>query len=193
MHWAAIGGNIEACTVLAQAGTMEDLMVTDKSGCTPKQLASDNGHKRLVILFVSTRWILQMLYTIYTLKQAVDFNMLTLQSNAERVLKNRGDDKSPLGRIKKLGLVPILWVVNISMIVIYINSVIICKFVFHWLCMGFRLLLIIRLPIILFSLQHPIFSWYQQLLEPGPGYLFFLQQLDLFCYIDAAGNTLNLS
>ena len=56
-----------------------------------------------------------MLYTVYTLKQAVDFNMLTLQSNAERVLKNRGDDKSPLGRIKKLGLVPILWVVNISM------------------------------------------------------------------------------
>ena len=132
MHWAAIGGNIEACTVLAQAGTMEDLMITDKSGCTPKQLASDNGHKRLVILFVSTRLILQMLYRIYTLKQAVHFSMLTLQSNAERVLKNRGDDKSPLGRIKKLGLVPILWVVNISMIVIYINSVIICEFFFHY-------------------------------------------------------------
>jgi hypothetical protein len=59
----------------------------------------------------------------------VDACFLTaVQSNAERVLKNPGDDKTPLGRVRKLGLVPILWVVNISMIVIYINSVILCEF-----------------------------------------------------------------
>lgn len=53
MHWAAIGGNLEACTVLVQAGTKEDLMVADKSGCTPEQLASNKANRRVTLLLVS--------------------------------------------------------------------------------------------------------------------------------------------
>ncbi|KAJ6435752.1 hypothetical protein OIU84_000883 [Salix udensis] len=44
LHWAAIRGNLEACTVLVQAGKKEDLMVTDNTGLTPAQLASDKNH-----------------------------------------------------------------------------------------------------------------------------------------------------
>ncbi|MBA0719201.1 hypothetical protein Golax_006902, partial [Gossypium laxum] len=46
LHWAAIRGNLEACTVLVQAGKMEDLTVTDNSGLTPEQLASEKNHRQ---------------------------------------------------------------------------------------------------------------------------------------------------
>lgn len=97
LHWAAIRGNLEACTVLVQAGTKEDLMVTDNTGCTPAQLASDKGHRHVAFFL----------------------------SNARRVFSNRGDGKSRLGRITKMGLVPVLSLFIIAMLVTYVKSVII--------------------------------------------------------------------
>ncbi|KAL0334013.1 UNVERIFIED_CONTAM: protein S-acyltransferase 24, partial [Sesamum angustifolium] len=41
LHWAAIRGNLEACTVLVQAGKKDDLIVSDKTGLTPATLAAD--------------------------------------------------------------------------------------------------------------------------------------------------------
>eukprot|EP01018_Ginkgo_biloba_P015937 Gb_13259 [translate_table: standard] len=96
LHWAAIRGNLEACTVLVQAGTKEDLMVTDNTGCTPAQLASDKGHRH-VALFLS---------------------------NARRIFNNRWDEKGRLGKIVKLGLAPLLWCMIIVLLLTYISSVI---------------------------------------------------------------------
>ena len=53
LHWAAIRGNLEACTVLVQAGKKEDLMVKDKTGFTPVQLAANNGHRQVAFFLVS--------------------------------------------------------------------------------------------------------------------------------------------
>ncbi|KAH7438478.1 hypothetical protein KP509_04G016600 [Ceratopteris richardii] len=96
LHWAAIGGNIEACTVLVQAGTKEDLFVIDKSGHTPEVLASQKGYRRMTVLL----------------------------SNAKRIFKNRGDEDNYFGRLTRLGLVPVLWVAGVSLILMFINSVI---------------------------------------------------------------------
>lgn len=54
LHWAAIRGNAEVCNVLVQAGTKQELIVKDKSGLTPVQLASDRGQKHAAIILVST-------------------------------------------------------------------------------------------------------------------------------------------
>ncbi|KAJ7544664.1 hypothetical protein O6H91_09G088600 [Diphasiastrum complanatum] len=96
LHWAAIRGNLEACTVLVQAGSKENLTITDARGCTPAQLASDKGHRQ-VALFLS---------------------------NARRVFNNRWDSKGLLGKVAKLGLAPALWLLIITMIITFINSVI---------------------------------------------------------------------
>ncbi|KAJ6699881.1 PROTEIN S-ACYLTRANSFERASE 24 [Salix viminalis] len=52
LHWGAIRGNLEACTVLVQAGKKEDLMVTDNTGLTPAQLASDRNHRQVALFLV---------------------------------------------------------------------------------------------------------------------------------------------
>ncbi|KAH9311456.1 hypothetical protein KI387_026491, partial [Taxus chinensis] len=96
LHWAAIRGNLEACTVLVQAGTKEDLAVTDNTGCTPAQLASEKGHRH-VALFLS---------------------------NARRVFNNRWDERSRLGKLAKLGLAPLLWCMITVLLITYISSVI---------------------------------------------------------------------
>ncbi|KAG5559495.1 hypothetical protein RHGRI_009131 [Rhododendron griersonianum] len=54
LHWAAIRGNLEACTVLVQAGKKEDLMVTDNTGLTPAQLASDKNHRQVAFFLVAS-------------------------------------------------------------------------------------------------------------------------------------------
>ncbi|RZC49177.1 hypothetical protein C5167_017602 [Papaver somniferum] len=41
LHWAALRGNVEACTILLHAGTKQELVVKDKAGLTPAQLAYD--------------------------------------------------------------------------------------------------------------------------------------------------------
>lgn len=52
LHWAALRGNSEACTVLVHTGTKQELMMKDKAGFTPIQLASDKGHRQIALLLV---------------------------------------------------------------------------------------------------------------------------------------------
>jgi ankyrin repeat protein len=96
LHWAAIRGNLEACTVLVQAGTLDDLLLTESGGFTAAQLASDKGHRH-VALFLS---------------------------NARRVFADRWDSKGRLGKFARLGLAPVLWVVVTGTVLTFINSVI---------------------------------------------------------------------
>ncbi|KAI4344211.1 hypothetical protein L6164_011462 [Bauhinia variegata] len=96
LHWAAIKGNLEACTVLVQAGKKEDLMMTDNTGLTPAQLASDKNHRQVAFFL----------------------------GNARRLLDKRFDGNSRLGKISKLGLAPVLWCIILLLLVTYIHSVI---------------------------------------------------------------------
>ncbi|XP_047332561.1 protein S-acyltransferase 24-like [Impatiens glandulifera] len=99
LHWAAIRGNLEACTVLVQAGKKEDLMVADHTGFTPAQLAADKGHRQVAFFL----------------------------GNARKLLEKRWDPNSRLGRISKLGLAPLLWSIIIVLLLTYINSVILAS------------------------------------------------------------------
>ncbi|KAJ8768158.1 hypothetical protein K2173_021098 [Erythroxylum novogranatense] len=96
LHWAAIRGNLEACTVLVQAGKKEDLIVTDNTGLTPAQLASDKNHRQVAFFL----------------------------GNARRLLDKRCDGNSRLGHLSKLGLAPALWLIILTMMLTYINAVI---------------------------------------------------------------------
>ncbi|WCJ29949.1 Ankyrin repeat family protein with DHHC zinc finger domain [Euphorbia peplus] len=96
LHWAAIKGNLEACTVLVQAGKREDLVVTDNTGLTPAQLASDKNHRQVAFFL----------------------------GNASRLLEKRCDGSSRLGRLSKVGLAPILWSIILILLVTYVHSVI---------------------------------------------------------------------
>ncbi|KAF3569372.1 hypothetical protein DY000_02018358 [Brassica cretica] len=82
LHWAAIRGNLEACTVLVQAGKKEDLMITDNTGLTPAQLAAEKNHRQVSFFL----------------------------GNARRLLEKRCDGSTPLGKLSKLGLAPVLCV-----------------------------------------------------------------------------------
>ncbi|KAI3961688.1 hypothetical protein MKW92_031950 [Papaver armeniacum] len=96
LHWAAIRGNLEACMVLVQAGKKEDLMVTDKTGFTPAQLASDKNHRQVAFFL----------------------------GNARRLFDKRCDGNTRLGKIAKLGLAPLLWCIIAVLLVTYEHSVI---------------------------------------------------------------------
>ncbi|KAM7508274.1 hypothetical protein LguiA_018727 [Lonicera macranthoides] len=96
LHWAAIRGNLEACTVLVQAGKKEDLVVTDNTGLTPAQLASDKNHRQVAFFL----------------------------GNARRLLDKRCDGNSRLGKLSKLGLAPALWCTILLLLLTYIHSVI---------------------------------------------------------------------
>ncbi|KAJ6741907.1 PROTEIN S-ACYLTRANSFERASE 24 [Salix viminalis] len=99
LHWGAIRGNLEACTVLVQAGKKEDLMVTDNTGLTPAQLASDRNHRQVAFFL----------------------------GNARRLLDKQCDGNNRLGRLSKLGLAPVLWFIIILLLLIYIYSVILAS------------------------------------------------------------------
>lgn len=99
LHWAAIKGNLEACTVLVQAGKREDLMVTDNTGFTPAQLASDKNHRQVAFFL----------------------------GNARRLFDKRCDGNSPLGKFSKLGLAPALWTMIIILLITYIHSVVLAS------------------------------------------------------------------
>uniref|UniRef100_A0A7N0RGC7 S-acyltransferase n=1 Tax=Kalanchoe fedtschenkoi TaxID=63787 RepID=A0A7N0RGC7_KALFE len=96
LHWAAIRGNLEACTVLVQAGKKEDLMVTDNTGMTPAQLASDKNHREVAFFL----------------------------GNARRLLEKRCDGNQRFAQFSKLGLAPILWCIIFILLVTYTHSVI---------------------------------------------------------------------
>ncbi|TYH93262.1 hypothetical protein ES332_A13G241900v1 [Gossypium tomentosum] len=95
LHWAAIKGNLEACTLLLQ-GSQEGLAVTDNSGLTPAQLASEKKHRKIAFLLGNTR----------------------------RLHEYRSNGNSLLGKLPKLGLAPVLCCVIVVHLMTYINSVI---------------------------------------------------------------------
>ncbi|CAN1159353.1 Protein S-acyltransferase 24 [Linum perenne] len=99
LHWAAIRGNLEACTVLVLAGKKEDIVITDNTGMTPAQLASDKNHRQVAFFL----------------------------GNARRLLDKRCDGTSRLGRLSKLGLAPVLWCIIVVLLIIYIHSVIMAE------------------------------------------------------------------
>ncbi|KAK1567585.1 hypothetical protein Q3G72_013894 [Acer saccharum] len=96
LHWAALRGNVEACTVLVHAGSKQELMVKDKAGFTPSQLASDKGHRQ-VALFLS---------------------------NAQRAHSSRWGDKFCSKMMGDTGFAPILLCIIIICTVLFINSVV---------------------------------------------------------------------
>ncbi|EOX97299.1 Palmitoyltransferase TIP1, putative isoform 1 [Theobroma cacao] len=95
LHWAAIRGNAEACTVLVHAGTKQELVVKDKAGFTPVQLAYDKGHRQIALFL----------------------------SNAARANSNRLVDKFCSGKMGDVGHAPILFCVIIVLIILFVNSV----------------------------------------------------------------------
>ncbi|KAF6140343.1 hypothetical protein GIB67_011362 [Kingdonia uniflora] len=99
LHWAAIRGNLEACTVLVQAGKKEDLAVTDNTGFTPAQLASDKNHRQVAFFL----------------------------GNARRVYDKRCDGNSRFGKFSKLGLAPALLCMILMLLVTYVHSVILAS------------------------------------------------------------------
>ncbi|KAD6454589.1 hypothetical protein E3N88_09295 [Mikania micrantha] len=94
LHWSAIRGNLEACTVLVQAGKKDDLMVTDNTGLTPAQLASDKNHWQVAFFL----------------------------GNARKLFEKRYE--GTFGRLSKLGLAPALMCVIFVLLLTYISSVI---------------------------------------------------------------------
>lgn len=98
LHWAALRGNLEVCTVLVQAGTKQDLLVLDSTGCTPAQLAADKSHRQ-VALFLS---------------------------NARNVYDARWDADGKRGRLFRLGLAPVLWAIILVLIAMFATGVILC-------------------------------------------------------------------
>ncbi|XP_051152494.1 protein S-acyltransferase 24-like [Andrographis paniculata] len=96
LHWAAVKGNLEACTVLVQAGKKEDLILADNTGLTPAQLAADKNHRQVAFFL----------------------------GNARRLYDRQWDNKSLIGKLSKLGFAPLLLGVILLLLVTYINSVI---------------------------------------------------------------------
>ncbi|KAF9662829.1 hypothetical protein SADUNF_Sadunf18G0094900 [Salix dunnii] len=171
LQWAAIRGNLEACTVLVQAGKKEDLMVTDNTGLTPAQLASDKNHRQVAFFLVSQMpfvdfTVNERLYSVVgfakVILSVVKYSLLMmcgsrllrldlvlylhsgdntismqtcnrpslmncLQGNARRLLDKRCDGNSRLGRLSKLGLAPVLWLIILLLLVTYVNSVILAS------------------------------------------------------------------
>ncbi|XP_042413161.1 probable protein S-acyltransferase 23 isoform X1 [Zingiber officinale] len=50
LHWAALGGNLEACTVLVHTGNKRELVIKDKNGFTPANLATNRGHRHVAYI-----------------------------------------------------------------------------------------------------------------------------------------------
>ncbi|MBA0679792.1 hypothetical protein Goari_011541 [Gossypium aridum] len=127
LHWAAIKGNLEACTVLVQAGKKEDLMITDNSGLTPAQLASEKNHRQVAFFLVGS--IASSLVNDCSYAELYPHLFIFLihpflQGNARRLLEKRCDGNNRLGRLSKLSLAPVLLFIILVMLVTYTQSVI---------------------------------------------------------------------
>ncbi|CAM8971709.1 unnamed protein product [Rhodiola kirilowii] len=79
LHWAALTGNLEVCTILLHASNKEELTVKDKAGFTPAQLASDRGYQHIALSL----------------------------SKAERALHQGGGGKTCVGKLRDIGYAPI--------------------------------------------------------------------------------------
>ncbi|TQD70573.1 hypothetical protein C1H46_043895 [Malus baccata] len=95
LHWAALRGNVEACTVLVYAGSKKELTVKDKAGFTPVQIASDKGHQH-VALFLA---------------------------NQQRAHRNCWRDKFCIGKMADIGYAPVLFCIIVFQTVLFMNSV----------------------------------------------------------------------
>lgn len=95
LHWAALTGHLEACTVLVHAGTKEELMVQDRAGFTPVQLASDKGHRQVVFLL----------------------------SNTQRAHNKRFKGIACAGKTMSIGYAPFLFCTVFFLMILFINSV----------------------------------------------------------------------
>ncbi|PKA62445.1 S-acyltransferase TIP1 [Apostasia shenzhenica] len=108
---SCVWGNLEACTVLVQAGKKEDLTMIDVTGSTPAQLAAEKNHRQVAFFL----------------------------GNARRLFDKRCDGNRYFGRLSKLGLAPFLWCIIIFLLVTYVHSVI-TAFSFPRLSAAFGLL-----------------------------------------------------
>lgn len=97
LHWAAIRGNLDACAVLVHAGTKQELLVKDKAGFTPAELASDKGHRHVA----------------------------SLLSNAQRRRGVLCEDKLYTGILGSIEYAPILLFTIIILAILFINSVLV--------------------------------------------------------------------
>ncbi|KAK9134174.1 hypothetical protein Syun_013504 [Stephania yunnanensis] len=95
LHWAAIRGNAEVCTVLVHTGTKDELTVKDRAGFTPAQIASDKGHRHVAFLL----------------------------TNAQRRRRALCGGKISREKIESVGYAPILLFVLLLCAVIFINSI----------------------------------------------------------------------
>ncbi|CAN6687312.1 unnamed protein product [Malus baccata var. baccata] len=95
LHWAALRGNVEACTVLVYAGSKKELTVKDNAGFTPVQIASDKGHQ-CVALFLA---------------------------NQQRAHRNCWRDKFCIGKMADIGYAPVLLCIIVFQTVLFMNSV----------------------------------------------------------------------
>ncbi|CAN6458872.1 unnamed protein product [Victoria cruziana] len=95
LHWAAIRGNVEACMMLAHAGSEQNLLITDNAGFTPSRLASDKGHRHVAFFL----------------------------SNAHKMHHRRFGDNTFFQRMEKIGYAPILLCIIIFLMVLFINSI----------------------------------------------------------------------
>ena len=66
--------------------------------------------------------ILRKLFEIFYLN--ICLINTSLQGNARRLLEKRCDGSTPLGKLSKLGLAPVLWFMILLLLLIYTNSVI---------------------------------------------------------------------
>ncbi|TVU01986.1 hypothetical protein EJB05_52521, partial [Eragrostis curvula] len=100
LHWAAIRGNLESCTVLVQASKKEDLTLQDNTGLTPAQLAAEKNHRQVAFFL----------------------------ENARRVHERGCGGNSYFGKLSKFGLAPVLWCIIIGLLFIYIHSIILGQY-----------------------------------------------------------------
>nr|CAB3468532.1 unnamed protein product [Digitaria exilis]CAB3470980.1 unnamed protein product [Digitaria exilis] len=98
--WMLIGDGKtkKACANLSYShvGKKDDLMVKDKTGLTPAQLAADKNHRQVAFFL----------------------------DNARRVYDRGCGANTKFGKLSKLGLAPLLWCIIIGMLITYIHSVI---------------------------------------------------------------------
>ncbi|WOK92268.1 putative protein S-acyltransferase 23 [Canna indica] len=95
LHWAALSSNVEACTVLVHVGNKSELLVRDKKGFTPAELAANRGHR----------------HAAYVL------------TNAAKINGGVCKDRFCAGRFLKNGYAPILLFVIIILMVLFLNSI----------------------------------------------------------------------
>ncbi|GFP86830.1 probable protein s-acyltransferase 23 [Phtheirospermum japonicum] len=95
LHWGALRGNVEACSVLAHAGSKEELTLKDKAGKTPIELASDKGHRHIALFL----------------------------SNALRSQSKRWNNKICAARGGEVGYAPILFSLVVISTILFISCV----------------------------------------------------------------------